>query len=88
VHAFNWAATDPTNPSLGEILRLSEKAVIGGIDEEGTLRHGNWEDLKQELERAKEQSGGKRWMLGPGCAIPVDVPEPRLRTVRQEIGSW
>ena len=88
VHAFNWAATDPTNPSLGEILHLSGKAVIGGIDEEGTLRHGSWEDLKQELERAKEQSGGKRWMLGPGCAIPTDVPEPRLRMVRQEIASW
>jgi uroporphyrinogen decarboxylase len=88
VHAFNWTATDPTNPSLGEILRLSRKAVIGGIDEEGTLRHGSWEDLKQEMEKAKEQSNGKGWMLGPGCATPVDVPEAHLRMVREEVERW
>ena len=88
VHAFNWTATDPTNPSLGEILSLSRKAVIGGIDEEGTLRHGSREELKQEIERAKEQSGGKRWMLGPGCATPVDVPEAHLRMVREEMERW
>jgi hypothetical protein len=24
-------------------------------------------------------------MLGPGCAIPVEVPEAHLRMIRQEI---
>ena len=85
VHAFNWRATDPTNPSFGEILRLSGKAVIGGIDEEGTLRCGSWKDLKQEMEKARGQSAGRKWMLGPGCAVPVDVPEARLRLIREEI---
>ena len=69
-------------------MRLSRKTVIGGIDEEGTLRHGSWEDLKQEMERAKEQSNGRRWMLAPGCAIPVDVPEAHLRMVREEVERW
>jgi uroporphyrinogen decarboxylase len=84
-HALNWAATDPSNPSLGEILQLSGKAVIGGIDEKLTLRHGSFQDLKQQMESARRQDNGGRWMLGPGCAIPVDVPEAHLRMIRQEI---
>jgi len=85
VAAFNWAATDATNPSLREILRCSGKAVIGGMDEKGVLLHGPPEALRQEMERAREESNGGKWMLGPGCAIPVDVPEGHLRRIRQEI---
>ena len=88
VQAFNWAATDPTNPSLREILSLTGKAAIGGITEDTTLRHGSLEDLKNEVEKAKEQGFGKKWMLGPGCAIPVDAPEENLRVLRQEIERW
>lgn len=88
VQAFNWAATDPTNPSLGEILRLSGKAVIGGIDEKATLVHGSLQALREERERARREGDRGKWMLGPGCAIPVDVPESHLRTIRQEIEAW
>ncbi|MDH7500986.1 MAG: uroporphyrinogen decarboxylase family protein, partial [candidate division NC10 bacterium] len=88
VGAFNWAATDATNPSLREILRRSGKAVIGGIDEKGALLHGPPEALRQEIERAREERERGRWMLGPGCAIPVDVPEGHLRQIRQEIERW
>jgi uroporphyrinogen decarboxylase len=85
VHAFSWAATDPTNPSLQEILERSEKAVIGGIEQEKTLRQGSREDLRRQIQKAKEEGRRGRWMLGPGCAIPVDVPEAHLEIVRQDI---
>jgi len=87
-HAFNWAATDPTNPSLEEILQLAGKAVIGGIDEKVTLQYGSWEDLRQEMERARRQGSEGKWILGPGCAIPVGVPEAQLKRIRQEVERW
>jgi uroporphyrinogen decarboxylase len=85
VQAFNWAATDPTNPTLGSIVQLSEKAVIGGLDEKMALLHGPLTDLRPEMETARGQVGDGKWMLGPGCAIPVEVPEAHLRMIRQEI---
>ena len=85
VHAFNWAATNPTNPSLKEVMERSEKAVIGGIDQEKTLRQGVREDLRKQIQRAKQGGRRGRWMLGPGCTVPVDVPPAHLEMVRQEI---
>ena len=85
VHAFNWAATNPTNPSLKEVMERSEKAVIGGIDQEKTLRQGVREDLRKQIQRAEQGGRRGRWMLGPGCTVPVDVPPAHLEMVRQEI---
>lgn len=40
VHAFNWDATDPTNPSIEEIVRLTPKAVMGGVSQGKTRDDG------------------------------------------------
>ncbi len=86
VHAINWDATSPTNPNLKQGLEKCRQAVIGGIDRH-TLRTGTPDDVVAEVERAKEMTGGHRWMLGPSCSIPTESREENLRAARAALAS-
>ena len=77
VHAINWDARDPTNLSLKDGQALSNKAVIGGVARE-TLLHGQPEDVAAEVKDAIAQSGGRAFMVGPGCAIAPQCPDANL----------
>lgn len=71
VHAFNWAATSPSNPSLGEVARRTDRILIGGLSHEA-LTAVTSDRACSEVASALEQTGGHRWMLGPSCSIPTD----------------
>jgi len=81
VHAINWAVGSPGNPSLRDVQLNSDKAVIGGFQNE-TLQKGNPAHVTMEARLAREQTGGRRWMLGPACSIPIDCPEENIRAAR------
>jgi len=81
VAAFHWAATLPGNPSLGEVLARSDKAVIGGISEKTILLSGTPEQVMAEVREALAETGGRRLLLAPGCTIAPNTPEENLRAV-------
>jgi len=82
VHAINWAVGSPGNPSLRDVqLNTNNKTVIGGYMNE-TLQQGSPARIMSEARLAREQTGGRRWMLGPACSIPVDCPEENVRAAR------
>ncbi|MEO8285400.1 MAG: uroporphyrinogen decarboxylase family protein [Chloroflexota bacterium] len=81
VHAINWAVGSPGNPGLREVQVNTDKTVIGGYMNE-TLRDGTPARITSEARVAREQTGGRRWMLGPACSIPVDCPEENVRAAR------
>lgn len=81
VHAINWAVGAPGNPGLREVQLNTDKTVIGGYTNE-TLREGTPAHIMSEARQAREQTGGRRWMLGPACSIPVDCPEENVRAAR------
>lgn len=81
VHAINWAATVPGNPTLKEGLVRTKRAVIGGISEKTVLVEGTPEDVAFQARQAVKETGGKRFLLGPGCTIPPQAPEANLRAV-------
>lgn len=81
VQAINWAVGSPGNPSLRDVQLNSDKTVIGGYKNE-TLRDGTPAQITAEARLAREQTGGRRWMLGPACSIPVDCPEENMRAAR------
>jgi uroporphyrinogen decarboxylase len=83
VHAFNWAAHNPGNPSLQEIASLTHKAVIGGIDHEGTIINGHPGEVVREAQLAIAQTGSHRLLLAPGCSIPPLTPEINLRALKE-----
>ena len=81
VQAINWAAGSPGNPGLRDVQLNTDKTVIGGYMNE-TLRDATPAHITSEARQAREQTGGRRWILGPACAIPVDCPEENIRAAR------
>jgi len=81
VKAINWAVGSPGNPSLRDVQLNTDKTVIGGYKNE-TLRDGTPAQITAEARLAREQTGGRRWILGPACSIPVDCPEQNVRAAR------
>jgi len=87
VSAFSWDATDPTNPSLAQGLARLPGAVMGGISQEVALRDPDPERAVAEFRRGLEQTGGRRWLVGPGCSIPPRVPGANLRALADAVRS-
>jgi uroporphyrinogen decarboxylase len=87
VAAFSWAATDPTNPSLETALARVPGAVMGGISQDGALLAADTEPVLEEYRRALDQTGGRRWLVAPGCSIPPTTPVANLRAVRDAVAS-
>jgi uroporphyrinogen decarboxylase len=85
VAAFSWAATDPTNPSLAQMLARSELAAMGGISHEEALQRPETGPVVDEFRRGLEQTGGRRWLVAPGCSIPPATPVGNLEAVRRAV---
>jgi len=87
VAAFSWAATDPTNPTLRDALARLGAAVMGGISQDGALQEAAPAAVLAEYRAALEQTGGRRWLVAPGCSIPPATPAGNLRALREEVES-
>jgi uroporphyrinogen decarboxylase len=85
VEAVSWDSSLPGNPDLHEGKLRSGKAVMGGINQKGTLRHGTAAQVREEVAQALEQTGGLHFLLAPGCAIPPDTPAKNLEAIRGKL---
>ncbi|MFN8484981.1 MAG: uroporphyrinogen decarboxylase family protein [Anaerolineae bacterium] len=82
VHAINWAVGSPGNPSLEEVQKVTQAAVMGGFRNE-TLLSGPESAIFAEARAAAEATGDRRWVLGPACSISVETPDAHVRAARQ-----
>jgi uroporphyrinogen decarboxylase len=80
LHALNWDATDATNPSLDAARQFTDRPLLGGISRE-TLLSGQPEAVVQQVRSAISQTGGRAFMVGPGCSISPRCPEANLRAL-------
>ncbi len=80
VDAVNWHDRR-TAPSLGEGQRRFAGAVVGGLGESATLRRGPAGAIAAEVRDALGQTRGVGVILGPGCVLPLDVPDAHLQAV-------
>ncbi len=85
VHAFSWAATDPTNPSLDRAQGSMRAAAMGGVAHEGAIVNGTPDDVVAELLQGFERTQGRRWLVAPGCSIPPDARSENLRAARDAV---
>jgi uroporphyrinogen decarboxylase len=81
VHAINWAAGEPGNPTLKEGLARSERAVMGGVSV-ATVAQGTPDRVAAEARQALSETGGRRFLLAPGCSILPQTPEANLLAVK------
>ena len=85
VKAFSYDATNPTNPTLDQALARLPGAVMGGISHEEALQQPGIEAVMAEVRRGFEQTGGRRWLVAPGCSIPPRTPAANLKAVRAAV---
>ncbi len=84
VSALSWSIHQEGNPSLDNVLRRSDKAVMGGVDQ-AVLLDGTPERVVDQVREALTATGGRRLLLAPGCSISPLTPEANLRAVRQAV---
>ena len=86
-HAVSWSVHDPGNPSLAEGRARSGRAVMGGLDREGTLVRGSPQTVVEEARAAASATDGAGLLLAPGCSVPPEAPEENLRAVTRALAA-
>jgi uroporphyrinogen decarboxylase len=80
-HAVNWHDR-LTAPTLAEARRRrASGALVGGLGEATTLRRGPAAAIAAEVKDALAQTDGVGLVLGPGCVLPLDLPDAHLQAV-------
>jgi uroporphyrinogen decarboxylase len=86
VRAFNWAATDPTNPSIAE-ARSVPGLRIGGLSGDALVASEPAQVTREvEAARAEAISVKAKWSLGPSCSIPTTSRDENIRAAGRAIG--
>jgi uroporphyrinogen decarboxylase len=78
---INWHDRE-TGPSLTEGLINNPGAVCGGISQK-TIVFGDRSDVQKEAVDAIAQTGGRRFILGTGCVVPVIAPHGNIMASRK-----
>lgn len=82
--ALNWHDRR-VGPSIAEARRLTPRALVGGLNEQGAVNGADPEAAAAEARDALRQAsaGGSAagFCLGPGCVIATDAPDATIRTV-------
>ncbi len=84
---FNWHDR-LTWPSLKEAKEQVAGLSVGGVNEWQTLVDGPTEAIQAEVWEAIEQTNGHRFMVGPGCVVPVHVPAIHIRAAIEAAKKW
>ena len=71
------------NPSIATLREHTDKTLLTGIDHEGTFVKGSAAQVQEEARAALQESGGTRFILGPGCAVPAIAPMSHFQAVRE-----
>jgi uroporphyrinogen decarboxylase len=83
VTVLSWDAHAEGNPSIAALRGRTNKTFLTGIDHEGTFVTGPAAAVEEEARQAIHDSGGTRFILGPGCAVPAAAPREHFQAVRE-----
>ena len=82
VHALNWNVYAAGNPDLLDVARLTDKVIIGGVDHERVLLHGDPRDVTAQVERLQAGERPGKFIVGPGCVIDTHTPDRNLMAAK------
>ncbi len=83
VAMISWDCHGKGNPGIAAVRALTSKTLLTGMDHEGTMVKGSSEAVAEEARAALLESGGTRFILGPGCAVPAVAPLEHFRAIRE-----
>jgi uroporphyrinogen decarboxylase len=85
VDIVNWHDRH-TAPSLIEARSSNIRATLaGGVSEWQSLQSGPPSLIQSELRQAIAVTGGRKFLIAPGCVIPHQTPEAYIRAVRDVV---
>jgi uroporphyrinogen decarboxylase len=85
-HAWNWDDRR-TSPTLAEAKSQVAGAVVGGLDQWGTLRDGTAEAAVAQAKDAVAQTEGTGLIIGPGCVLAMNTPDETVAAVVRSLGG-
>ncbi len=83
IQIINWHDRD-TAPSLSEAQKKFKGVVCGGLQREH-LALGTPKTITAEARDAILATGGRRFMLGTGCVMPVITPYGNIMAARRSV---
>ena len=84
VGIINWHDRD-TFPDLAEGQKRFPGVACGGLQRELTMVLGTPEQVKSEARQAIQATGGRRFILGTGCVVPIIAPRANLLAARRSV---
>jgi uroporphyrinogen decarboxylase len=69
-------------PSLRDIRAHTNKTLMGGWNEFGAIAKGDEKGMREEARDAIKQTGGKKFILAPGCSVPDEISPRSLEKAR------
>ncbi|MGI8562133.1 MAG: uroporphyrinogen decarboxylase family protein [Candidatus Dormibacter sp.] len=87
VQVLSYSRHGRGNPSLAEAQERSGKAVLGGVEQRKTLLAGPDEAVREQVREAVRETGGRRFLLGPGCSVPPRAKPERLDVMMQALAG-
>ena len=79
----NWHDRE-THPSLAEAQQLFQGVACGGMRQE-TLVYREAAEVRKEAADAIQQTGGRKFLLGTGCVVPVIASHGNIMAARGSI---
>lgn len=87
IDGANWH-DQQTFPSLEEARDIFSGALLGGIDENDSLRKDSAEAIEEKLHSTLNAVGQGRLIVAPGCVIPQDVPDENIEAAINAIRKF
>ncbi|NLP18005.1 MAG: uroporphyrinogen decarboxylase [Firmicutes bacterium] len=75
-------------PDMGEARKITDKCLLGGLNERDTLVNGTPEDIDTHVMEAIEMAGRKSLMIGPGCVAKPETPEINYFAARVAVEKY
>ena len=79
----NWHDRE-TYPSLAEAQQIFNGVVCGGMRQD-TLVYRDAAEVRKEAADALQQTGGRQFLLGTGCVVPVVASHGNLMAARASV---
>ncbi|MGE5221048.1 MAG: uroporphyrinogen decarboxylase family protein, partial [Omnitrophica WOR_2 bacterium] len=87
VAIINWHDQE-TAPTLRQAQELFTGTVCGGLQREATMVLGTPHQVAAEAQAAFEATGGKHWILGTGCVVPITAPYGNILAARRSVDAF
>lgn len=81
VQALNWHDCHEY-PPVRRARSMTDKCIIGGVDEEGAIVSGKAYDVIEEVSYFLQETEVRGVMVGPGCATVAPPPENNVTALR------